>query len=335
MRTWKWFTIMAAMALAMVLATGGQAVAKGKKKAKKGSGLHSALGDIRWGDSRKVVLKKIKEARFKKLQNDNKLKADQVAMSRARRDAQIWFSEIEKSFQKFNGKRSGFEVSVIAGEYSEKNGESMLHVRDKVAQRFFFFIDGRFYKMVVAYKREYLKGVAFEDFAGQTARRYGRPVDTEYMEIQGEEELVNVRWEDKTTELRINNLSEFFGTYTMAFTDRVKLKALAKSGKRFGGSEKEEESLSQEVASLTETSRSSMKDNAIDSLIGDVELDVNEGRPADEQIRQPDPEAAPAAKASKKSKSKKRKKRRKRKKRKSKDFSKLGGGGGGDELIIY
>mgnify|MGYP003726792121 CR=1 FL=1 len=70
----------------------------------------------------------------------------------------------------------------------------------------------------------------------------------------------------------------------------------------------------------------------------DVDLDLNEGRPKDEQIRQPQPgeESSDSGTAAKPKKTaKKKKKKRKKKKVSKRDFSDLKDKAGDDELIIY
>lgn len=313
--------------------------AKGKKAEEK-AGLEVALEPLKWGDTKEQVIEKLRDKELAALPEDAKLRNDKILMQQARKDILDRSAELEKSYVRFNGDKSGFEVSVIAEEFTDRNGEAMLRVKDKVAQRFYMFADGQLYKMVVAYNKDYLQDVGFEAFASQTARKYGRPVATDYAEIFGEEELTQVVWEDARTELRVENKREFFGTYVMVFSDRDRVKKMQASGKKFGGSDrkgKAPDELSAEVAALTKEGNARHKDTAANEIIGDVKIDMNEGRPKDEQIQpaaqggadggSDDPKAGKDKKA-KKPKSKKPKVKKKR------DFGDLDVKGG-DELIIY
>jgi len=303
----------------------------------KDRGMSSVLGNLEWGDSPKKVIKQLKEDRLEQLRRDSALKADQVLMQQARKEALDWNKKVEKSYTKLKGKRTGYEFSVVSSEFTLNVGEALIRARDKVAQRFYFFKDGRLYKLVVAYDKDYLQNVEFEDFAVQTARKYGRPVSTEYGELYGAEELVAVKWEDRFTYLDVQNKAEFFGTYVMVFSDRKKVKRLQASGRPFGGSDKgdEDESISSEVAALT-SGTSKADDTVLDDLVGEVKLDLNEGRPEDEKIRD-EPEVAdtdsPKAKSKKKAKPKKKKAKKKKRRKSKKGLD--GMKSGDDELIIY
>lgn len=321
------------MTLGLLLATSATGWAKSKKKDK---GLAEALEPITWGDTRKQVIEKLKQQKVDKLRENKKLRRDRVAMQRERRRIIQWAEKVDESYVRFDGGKSGYEVSLVSGHYTDNNGESMLRARDKVAQRFFFFIDGQLYKMMVAYHQDYLKGVGFEAFAAQTARKYGRPVSTEYAELYGEEELAQVTWRDNLSTLDIENQREFFGTFTMVFTDRQRLKKLQARNRAFGGSDKgDADAVSSEVASLTREEGGNRNVGVVDGIVGDVELDLNEGRPKGEQIRQPQPGEEVKSKPKKSKKSKKKRKPRKKKKVTKRDFSDLKDQGGDDELIIY
>lgn len=333
-------TILGALMIFMGLMFGLTSVASAKGDTKKDRGLAKILGDIEWGDSKAEVLEKIKQQKLDTLRDNEKLRKDRVKMQRARKRVLDWHESVQESYTRFkSGERSGYEVSVVSNHYTSDNGESMLRARDAVAQRFFFFLDGQLYKLVVSYKQDYLQGVGFEEFAAQVAQKYGRPISTEYTEMYGMEELMLVRWQDKQTVLDIENQREFFGTFTMAFTDRDRLEKLVASDRDFGGSDKiDDDSLSSEVASLTTGEASDENRDAVSNIVGDVDIDLNEGRPKDEQVRQPEKkEKAAEKKSDAKKKTPKKAKKRKRKKKKvsKRDFSDLKEKGGDDELIIY
>jgi hypothetical protein len=319
----------------LLLGMTSQAFAKKRDK----DDLARVLGDIQWGDSKSQVLEKIKAQRMETLTKDKKLRKDPRKMQLARKKALDWHERVSDSYVRFEGKRTGYEASIVQTHYTERNGESMLRAKDKVAQRFFFFMDGQLYKLVVAYDHDYLKGVGFESFAAQAARTYGRPVSTEYAELMGEEELVKVTWQDKTNILDIENYQEFFGTYAMVFSDRARVERLQAAKRNFGGSDKtNEEVISGEVAALTRNEGGDKNKDVVDSIVGNVDLDLNEGRPKDEQIRQPQPgekSDEDDGKAAKKKKTAKKKKKRKKKKVSKRDFSDLKDKAGDDELIIY
>ncbi len=307
-------------------------------KKRKQNPLSAVLGEAEWGDSKAELLKKMKSQLMKEAKSDPKVKRDPLLLQKARKRALDRYARAKKSFTRLEGDNTGYEVSVIADEFSTNNGESFIRVKDEVAQRFFFFVDGKFYKLVVAYNSAYLRGTDFETFVATSARKYGRPTSAEYDDIRGEEQLALVSWQSPETTLHVKNKKELFDTYTMTFADRQMLKRLASQNRRVGGSDKDAEEISAEVQDLMADSGSDVNRTVVDDITGArTDLDFNEGRPKDDQVRRYDEEGnvVKAEKAKKKKKKRKKKRRKKkRKKKKAPDFSNIKTNTD-DDLIIY
>lgn len=322
--------IFAALAIGLVLTLlAGTAVAKGQD-----GGLAKPLGEIKWGDDKGEVIKKLKDEKLAELRERDDLKRDRVLMQREKKRVMDQMDDVEESFEKLDDAGS-YRVSVISDEFTPKNNESLLRIKDKVANRFFFFVDGKLYKLVVAYNQDYLKGVGFESFVVQTAKKYGKPVSTEYGEVDGEEELVQAVWKDGQTQLRVENKKAFFGTFTMAFTDRSTLERLENLRRAAGGSDKREEGVSKRVKALTERPDRDTDADVVDGIVGDVDINFNEGRPKDQQVRQGQEDQGAVAAKDEPKKTKKKKKKTRKKKKKRRDFGDLDTQSGGDDLLIY
>ncbi len=323
--------------LSFTLMTVGTASAK-KKSNQKNTGLSAVLGEIEWGDSKAEVLDKMKTQLMAEAKEDAKAKRDPVLLQKARKKALSRYKAADKSYTKLEGTDTGYEVSVIADEFSVNNGESFIRVKDRVAQRFYFFVDGGLYKLVVAYNGSYLRDTDFETFVAVSARKYGRPTSAEYDDIRGEEQLALVTWEDRETSLAVKNKKELFDTYTMAFSDRQTLKRLASQKRRVGGNDKDEEELSATVQDLATSSDTDGNSAIVDQISGGkTNIDFNEGRPKDDQMRRYDEDGnvvAEGEEPEKKKKQQKKKKKKKRKKKNAPDFSKIKANTD-DDLIIY
>ena len=240
--------------------------------------LSDTLGDIEWGDSRDEVLQKLKRRMLDALKERPDLKHDRVKMQEARKRALDRHERIVESFERLEGNKTGYEVSVIAGEFTKNNGESLLRVNDKMAQRFYFFVDGALYKKVVAYKQSAIEGVDFRPFIKKVAAKYGRPTEANSRTIDGEKQLHNVRWADGDTLLRVEDAREFFGTFKMVYSDRNTVESLRAAEGAFGGSEKSDQEVSARVQDLTDDSEPATGDeeNVVDSMIGEsVEVDLS------------------------------------------------------------
>lgn len=258
--------------------------------------LSDTLGDIEWGDSRDEVLQTLKRRMLDALKERPDLKHDRVKMQEARKRALDRHDRIADSYEKLEGNKTGYEVSVIAGEFTKNNGESLLRVNDNMAQRFYFFVDGALYKKVVAYKQSAIEGVAFRPFIKRVAEKYGRPIEANSRTIDGEKQLHNVRWADDDTLLRVEDAREFFGTFKMVYSDRNKVESLRAAEGAFGGSEKSDQEVSARVQDLTDDSEPATGDeeNVVDSMIGEsveVDLSPSTGESDDESSSEKDDEA--------------------------------------------
>ncbi|RAL23493.1 hypothetical protein DL240_04850 [Lujinxingia litoralis] len=302
-------------------------------------GIAAMLGDIEWGDSRQDVVEKLRTQMLAELRNDERLRNDRVAMQRERQRALDRARAVEDSHTQLQGARTGYEVSIIAGEFKKDNREELLRVRDEMAQRYYLFVDGKLYRVVVAYNRDYVANVGFETFLSQASRRYGRPVSTDYGEIFGEEVLVRARWEDGSSELRVEDKREFFGTFAMVFSDRQMISQLRSANRLASSEEQGQGEVSERVRALQRSESVDRHAGAVDSLLGgDTTVDLSAGRPdySEEDAAAAEAQARAEAEARAEREREERKKKKKKKKRRQprNDFSDLEAGGG-DDLIIY
>jgi hypothetical protein len=249
--------------------------------------LDEVLGEIEWSDTRDEVLEKLKSQMFESMRQRADVQHNRVKLQEIRKRMVDKFEEIENSHTELEGEKTGYEVSVISGEYTKNNNESVLTVEDDAAQRYYFFVDGRFYKMVVAYRQSYLDGISFEGFIGQVSRKYGEPKNTTRREIAGEQTLARATWKGSKTLLHAKNKRELFGTFAMVFSDRQRIEKMKANDETIGGSDKNEAQVSDRVESLKEASGKDKNAEVVDGMLSDdVELDISheqEGKDLDEQ----------------------------------------------------
>lgn len=320
-----------AMFMFVLLAMSSQAAAE--------EGIAAMLGEIEWGDSRAEVVEKLREQMIQEVRDDESLRGDRVAMQRARQRALDRARGVEDSHTQLRGSRTGYEVSIISGEFKKDNNEELLRVRDEVAQRYYLFVDGKLYRVVVAYNSDYVENVGFETFLAQASRRYGRPVSSDYGEVFGEEVLVRATWEDRDSELRVEDKREFFGTFAMIFSDRSMLSELRAANRLATGDQAQQAEVSDRVRALQRSEAVDRHAGAVDSLLGgDTTVDLSAGRPdySEEEAAAAEAQARAEAEARAEREREEEKKKKKKKKRRQErnDFSDLEAGGG-DDLIIY
>jgi len=129
----------------------------------------------------KTLSKKIDE------RYEDKIKAttDIAAQDRIRKDKKRELAEITKDYVEFQGTKTGWDVSIIDGEFAHKTGEAMMDQWEKEGsknqRRFFFFYQGKLWKMYVSLDLSILPEDKknFETFSGVMSAKYGPPSDTD------------------------------------------------------------------------------------------------------------------------------------------------------------
>lgn len=256
--------------------------------------LEEVLGDVQWGDSKSTVLEKLKEEKVETIRQQAKYRNNRVAMQEARKSALDEIDRVRKSYEELEGKETGYDVSVIAGEFTRNNDEAVMRAQDDKAQKFYFFHDGAFYKLLIAYKQEYVHSIPFDRFVKSVAQKYGKPDSLN----RSEGDLAGAEWQGRKTTLRVENEMDFFGNYVMVFADRQKVERMKKKGEKLGGREKDDDQVSERVQKLKEGSDEDPNENVVDDMVGEsVEVDfgreksLEEERPDSEQEEFADKEA--------------------------------------------
>lgn len=261
--------------LVVVFAFASGAEAKGKKKrGKKKKGppestqIVKSMGDLKWGTSEKKLLKsltdKVKD-RYRPIVAKTK---DAVEEDRLRNEAKEEMRRIRKSRVEFRGKSTGWDVSFLAGEFTHGNDETMIVVRDKNSQNFYFFIGGRLWKWYKAFDADVFPAGNFAAFAGALQRKFGKAKEVTAPLRPGDKDVHWLEWQDKTTRLRAVDQTAFYGFYCLVFEDRATLKNLARLRTNQPSRGKKSHGLVDAVTSREETQDSSS--NIVDRITGKI-----------------------------------------------------------------
>jgi hypothetical protein len=224
------------------------------------------MGAWKWGMTIDEVLatlgKQLSEARAAELA---KL-TDVYEQTRIRKAIKNDVDGVRKTLVKFEGQRTGWDVSIIEGEFLHKNGESMMHFREtdpatgRDQQRFFFFHDGRLWKQFIAFNMEAYKGKTFEDFKAAMESRYGKGQPIVKVDREGKQKTVAVAWRASNTYLRAIDLMQFYANFCLAFSDAAV--------------EARMDATRQERQGKMTTPRASVTDHAGDDTVLDPNADV-------------------------------------------------------------
>src|SRR3954453_23805145 len=218
----------------MALATAGVASAAGPAE-KKAAATRAPVasddevaklkGDFKWGMSPDEVGAKMAERvevtfeeRLKKTINDP------TKQDRVRKEMMAKAEKAKKhSVVKFDGQKTGYDVSIIDQEFTQGVGEWMLVGKDANADRYFFFVNDRLYKMYIAFDKEMLQGKDFKQFGQMMQARFGKAREV-YIDERSKagvtHKLDHYAWATKGGDtLRLVDRSSFYDVYCLVIAD--------------------------------------------------------------------------------------------------------------------
>jgi hypothetical protein len=184
--------------------------------------ISTAMGDLTWGMSKDEVLAKFVDAIKEKYRPLIAKAPGAIEEDKYRVKARDELSKIKSSMVDFNGKKTGWDVSFLKGEFTHNNGESMFVVTDENSQNYYFFINGKLWKWYKAFNADAFQGKSFDQFATAIQGRYGKAQTRE-----GEGKQKFLEWQDTATHLRAVDNNQFYGFYCMVFEHKDTVKRLA------------------------------------------------------------------------------------------------------------
>jgi hypothetical protein len=305
--------LLVASALGAVVASQGSAAFA--KKVRKAGGEESApkassaevnklkavrLGDpkagfFKWGMSPEEVEKLVQVQIEKKYQaRVDQASQDPGKQTRIREEMLREIQAVKKSYTKFEGTKSGWDVSIIGPEFQQNTGEAVLVTKEEVWTRYFFFFEGGLYKMFLAFNKDALDGKSFADFGGSMEDKYGKAKAVfrdDKMKGGVRHTLDHYEWSAGGDRLRLVDRSEFYGVYCLVLFDGEKEHRLAERRKVVNPGGPHGDSLVEAVTHHEDNGRDA-NDNIIDRLTGrDIKKPGEEEKHAD--IVVPSPVKAP------------------------------------------
>jgi hypothetical protein len=209
------------------------AAAKGKAEKKsrgpapiaKAAEIKEFKGEYTWGMTPQAV----KEKLFAKIDEGykdrvEKARADPARSDQLRQLIKADKDKISKSYVKFDGQKSGWDVSIIDEEVVQNNGESMLLYKEPKSTRYFFFSGEALYKMFVAFDRDVVAGKSFPEFGELMQGKYGKaqPVYREFNNLGVKNKILDTfQWRSADGDgLRLVDRSKFYDVYCLVVYDQ-------------------------------------------------------------------------------------------------------------------
>jgi hypothetical protein len=204
----------------------GKPAAKAPAEPPQASGeeMNKLKGEFNWGMSPDEVVAKVQERiRDAYQERIQKTANDPTRNDRVRKEMMAELKRAKAKIVRFDGQKTGYDVSIIDQEFLHRNGESMLVAKEETSTRYFFFADERLYKMFIAFDKDMLQGKSFEEFGALMQARFGkaREVKVEEKSKAGVSvKLDHFVWSSKSGDmLRLVDRSEFYDVYCLVIYD--------------------------------------------------------------------------------------------------------------------
>lgn len=217
----------------------GVADAKGRKKRRKraavskvnAKALGQLMGRFKFGMTKGQVLKVLSREINERYAEKIKEATDIYTQDKLRKQKRAEIRRIKKSFIAFKGKKTGWDVSIIDKEFAHNTGESMMvyweNVGGKDQRRFFFFHEGRLWKMFIALNSDMLKPSQrkFVFFQKIMEKRYGSG-KVHHETRDGVDEPTHIAWSTRKFNVRAIDKLQFYGNFCLSIADPRVEKAL-------------------------------------------------------------------------------------------------------------
>ncbi|MFT3922840.1 MAG: hypothetical protein QM778_09915 [Myxococcales bacterium] len=192
-----------------------------QQEAPQSAGISDAMGDLHWGMTRDEVLNTFVQQIKDKYRPLIAKASGALEEDKLRNKAREELSKIKSSIVDFNGKKTGWDVSFLKGEFSQGNNESMFVVNDDSSQNYYFFINNKLWKWYKAFNSTAFQGKSFDAFASAVQGRYGKAV------VKGEGKAKYLAWQDQSSSLRAVDNNQFYGFYCLVFESKDTLARLS------------------------------------------------------------------------------------------------------------
>lgn len=190
--------------------------------------------------------------------------SDVYQQDKLRKEKNKEVSRIKQSYVEFQGKKTGWDVSLIDEEFAHNTGESMLvyweNAGGKNQRRFFFFFEGKLWKMFIAIDTKQLAEDQrnFTFFRELMEARYGKG------KVEGGRES----WKTPEFEVQAVDKMAFYGAFGLLIQQPSVLKQIADTRTANAPEKKEKDNLI-EVIKEKEGQGPGLNDNkdAVDDII--------------------------------------------------------------------
>jgi hypothetical protein len=183
---------------------GGVAYAKKKPAAKapvatadQRRSMADLAGKFKWGMSEDEVFKVIEDATHARYKELVAKEPDVNKQDDLRKKELEDIARTKSSLVMFEGKKTGWDVSIIDKEFAQRNDEAMITMWEKDQRRFLFFWHDKLYKQFIAFDSTHpvFKDKSFDDFVKLIEGRYGQS-QMKFSQMKTKDDMVvdHIEW---------------------------------------------------------------------------------------------------------------------------------------------
>jgi hypothetical protein len=268
-----------ALAAGLIAAPGIADAAKEKKKkaapaakaskltAENKKALGELMGAFKFGQSKDEVIGVLTAQLDERYAEQIAGTTDIYTQDKLRKEKKEERARITKSYVEFQGKKSGWDVSIIDTEFAHNTGETMLvyweNQGGKNQRRFFFFHEGKLYKMFIALDTKQVSEEqrTFDFFRSLMEQRFG----------DAKEEPGKLTWRTGEFEVVALDKIQFYDAFCLIISDPKTAKVVADARAAKGEEKKDENKILKSVMEKDASDKPSLDEgkDAVNSIIGD------------------------------------------------------------------
>jgi hypothetical protein len=235
--------------------------------AKQGSALEDSMGELQWGWTPKQVYRHLKKGIETSYQKPISKTTDAIEEDRLRHKMAGEIRQIRDSFFEFDGTASAYDSGYLKGEFTHRNGESLLRVRTKNTQDYFFFINDKLWKRYRAFDASVFEGASFDEFGAALQQRYGKAKRNNGSLYEGGPNKQWYEWKEPRVLAKAVDNNEFYGFYCLILEDPKTVARLDKLRKNKPVDTKEKVSLVDAVEAKSDTDQNA---DIADRITGEI-----------------------------------------------------------------
>jgi len=231
-------------------------------------------GTFKWGMKPEEVMAQARTAVEAKYEaRVDKAKQDPGLQQRIRDEMTRELTAVKKSYTKFEGQKTGWDVSIIGPEFQQNTSEGVLVTKEDIWTRYFFFFEDGLYKMFLAFNKDAIGGKSFAEFGKSMEAKYGHAKEV-YRDDKTKggvvHKLDHYEWSAGGGDrLRLIDRSEFYGVYCLVLYDGSVQDRVGERRKVVNPGEVRRDELVEGVTGKNVTTKGSdIDDDIIDRVVG-------------------------------------------------------------------